>query len=290
LKPLVSVIVPVYGGLELLRACLRQLVAQSWPAERREILVVDNHPTPCVARALGATPGARVIEEAAPGSYAARNAGIREARGELLAFTDADCLPAPDWIEQAVAALEARPDTGFVGGAVELFARDPQHPTGAELYDLVRGFDQERYLARKRFLPTANLVVRRRVMEEVGLFDACLRSGGDADWGERASAAGMHGAVVPGAVVRHPARHTLAEVCRKAARVAGGNLQRGRHALWADLARCVLPELHQALRYAARPKLRGPRQRLAVAGVRVLTGYVKSWERMRIRLGGRPRR
>ncbi len=290
LTPLVSVIVPVFGGPLPLRDCLERLQGQSWPAERFEILVVDNNPTPRLARELPAFPGLEVLEERAPGSYAARNAGIRASKGDFLAFTDADCLPTREWIAGAVTALEARPDCGFVGGELELFASDAERPTAAELYDIVRGFDLHRYLRKKRFLPTANLVVRRHVMERVGLFDASLRSGGDADWGERAHAAGVRGAIVPGALVRHPARATLAEICGKAARVAGGALQRGQYAFWPDLVGCVLPDLPKAMRCARSERLRGPGQRAKVAAVRVLTGYVKRWERMRIRLGGAPRR
>ena len=86
--PLISVVVPVFNDEARLAGCLDALAMQTWPASHREVIVVDNGSVPPVALRAGA---ARVIVERRPGSYAARNAGVAAAAGEILAFTDADC-------------------------------------------------------------------------------------------------------------------------------------------------------------------------------------------------------
>src|SRR4051794_296822 len=91
-KPFVSIIIPVYNDGERLRTCLTALSKQTYPAERFEVLVIDNgskvSPGPIVAD----FPFAKLSIETRPGSYCARNNGLALAKGEMFAFTDADCV------------------------------------------------------------------------------------------------------------------------------------------------------------------------------------------------------
>ena len=92
--PTVSVVVPFLTHGERLELCLRALEAQTYPRERYNVLVVDNGgilPRDFAAR----WPSVSVLREDKPGSYAARNRGIGVSRGEIVCFTDADCVPAP---------------------------------------------------------------------------------------------------------------------------------------------------------------------------------------------------
>lgn len=74
--------------------------------DQYEILMVDNNSTDDSKELLRAMKGIRVFSESKPGSYCARNRGIREARGELIAFTDSDCFPDRGWLKAACRALE----------------------------------------------------------------------------------------------------------------------------------------------------------------------------------------
>src|SRR4051812_27832091 len=96
--PFVSVIVPVFNQSEPLRACLRALNGQTSPRARFEVIVVDNGSTDPVSVPTGSHSTVRVEGESKPGSYAARNRGVAIARGSVIAFTDADCVPAADWV------------------------------------------------------------------------------------------------------------------------------------------------------------------------------------------------
>lgn len=223
-EPLISVIIPVFDDREGLRACLQALARQTLPAERFEVLVVDNGSRTSPADLVESHPFARLVEEPTPGSYAARNRGLVAARGRLLAFTDADCEPAPSWLEAGACLLESHAGPVVVAGRVEVVPHDPARPTLAEEYELAFAFTQQDNAARKHFSVTANLLTTREVFDRVGPFDAGLKSGGDKEWGQRAFRSGVPVVYCHAAVVRHAARRSLGELCRKRARQVGGLL------------------------------------------------------------------
>lgn len=296
-RPFVSVIVPAFNDPAGLRRCLVALAGQSHPAGRYEIIVVDNGSREDLRPAIDGIPGARLLREDAPGSYAARNRGIADARGDALAFTDADCIPAPDWIERGVDVLRRAPDCGLVAGRVELQFRDPGHPTASELYDfLVMNFHQDRNVAERRFGATANLFVHKRVFEAVGLFDGRLLSGGDLEWGRRVFERGYQQIYAGDACVAHPARHSLDDTFRQARRLAGGTYllksQAGvtpaRRAL--DLVRALTPAVPFYWRVLNDPRLKLLRQRASVVLVAIGVKVVVAWELIRLMAGGEPRR
>src|SRR5690606_18155071 len=122
--PLVSVIIPTYRDWESLAQCLDALKNQTYPASSIEILVVNNDTGQLVPSGCASSPNVRILQESKAGSYAARNRGLVEAKGELIGFTDSDCIPEPDWIANAVAEA-SRQDGGLfrITGPVNLFRR-----------------------------------------------------------------------------------------------------------------------------------------------------------------------
>lgn len=222
--PTVTVIIPVYNDVERLRACLAALVAQDYPGDRIDVVVADNASTQDVSTALPPGDGRfQVVHEARRGSYAARNAALPLATGEIYAFTDSDCLPRPDWLSQAVAELTAADGPDAIGGDINLvFRRGDRPTTGPELYESVDGFDQRRFVEEFHFAATANLVVPADVFRSVGPFNADFQSGGDDEWGHRLTGSGHRLAYSAKAVVDHPSRPTWGELRRKTVRVAHG--------------------------------------------------------------------
>ncbi|MEA3165805.1 MAG: hypothetical protein QOJ26_671, partial [Thermoplasmata archaeon] len=97
-RPPVSVIIPVYNDLQNLRRCLQHLRRQTWPADRREVLVVDNGSAEDLSPLKAEFPEVRWFAEPAPGSYAARNLAIPQASHDILAFIDSDCFAVPGWM------------------------------------------------------------------------------------------------------------------------------------------------------------------------------------------------
>ena len=227
--PFVSVIVPVYNDERGLGIALRALLAQRYAPDRYEIIIVDNGSADgTLAAARGAEqahPGrVRVLtEHAQRGSYAARNCGIAAARGTVLAFTDADCAPAPDWIGQGVAAL-AESGAALAAGRIDMTFRGA-HPNVWEHLDAVGKLNQQRYVEAYGFGATANLFVQRAAVERHGAFRADLISGGDYEFGRRLTGAGEKAVYAAHAVVRHPARAAAGEVFKKERRIQQGRFQ-----------------------------------------------------------------
>lgn len=209
--PHVSVIVPHYNDLEALDRCLAALQAQTYPADRFEIIVADNASpagADAVERVIRAR--ARLVTVHERGAGPARNGGVAIATGEILAFTDADCIPAPSWIENGVAALAG---SDFVGGGMRVLVGDERRVTGAEAFELVFAFDNQAYVERKAFTVTANLFCPAALFRQVGGFRVGVSE--DLEWSHRARDAGFRIGYAPEALVGHPARRDWRELTAK---------------------------------------------------------------------------
>ncbi|MHB1261316.1 MAG: glycosyltransferase family 2 protein [Thermoplasmatota archaeon] len=297
--PRVSVIIPVHNDRERLARCLDALGAQRG-APDFEVLVIDNGSTDDPASILaGQGPRMRLLSEATPGSYVARNAGLLQAQGDLLAFTDSDCIPAPDWLARLTQALDRDPGLDLVAGRIDLFPADPAHLTVAETYEAVHGFEQEMYVRERHYGATANLMARRRVFDSVGPFDARLKSGGDKEWCQRAHAAGKRIGYEDTAVVAHPMRHRLSELGKKVRRTWGGELDRGAYRVLIGLrAHLFWPYIFKST--VTRPircipkRVRQARANHVSAWRFVAACWYRDWvkwtETVRVRWGGASRR
>jgi len=221
LRPqLTSVIIPVFNDAEGITRTLEGIKRQSWPMSGIEVIVVDNgSEQPVILSAQYPFP-VRVIRCETPGSYAARNAGAAVAKGEVLAFTDADCIPCESWLERGIASLIMGEGKWAVGGEV-LFS-SIESPSSVALYQMTTGFGQESNVRDKGFSATANLFSTRAQFDKVGPFDERLLSGGDREWAWRASTVGISINYQPDAVVYTEPRRTLGGAIRQARRVVAG--------------------------------------------------------------------
>ena len=102
--PFVSVIVPVYKGMTTLPACLDALEQQIYAVDRYEVLLIDNGENPAIEACIANYPHVNLLIESQPSSYIARNTGLAHAHGEGIAFTDADCIPDPNWLQAGMEA------------------------------------------------------------------------------------------------------------------------------------------------------------------------------------------
>lgn len=229
----ISVVIPTYNSNTTLALCLDALAEQDYPASDFEVIVVDNASDPPVRIMRQFDFPLQVVVETRPGSYAARNRGIALARGDLIAFTDADCQPDSGWLYAAAEYMRDHPATDIVGGRIDLTFETPEAPTLVELYDVVtEAFPQRKYIENSHFAVTANLVVRQTVFEEVGPFDASLRSGGDGQWTRQAYDKGCVLEYCDAAVVRHPARSSISEIARQRRRITGGHTALNRNSIF----------------------------------------------------------
>ncbi|MCW5881060.1 MAG: glycosyltransferase family 2 protein [Anaerolineae bacterium] len=172
--PLVSVIVPVYNGAAFLSEALASIHAQAYPA--LETLVIDDGSTDDSAGIAMQTEGIRLLSQANQGPAAARNLGLASARGDLIAFLDADDLWPAGKLAGQVARLLADPSLEVALGRVQAFGvPGVPLPATEPVIDVHLGSG----------------VFRRAVFERVGGFDAGLRFSEDHDWFLRAREQGV---------------------------------------------------------------------------------------------------
>ena len=199
--PFVSIIIPHYNDLEALKRCLAGLRQQTWPGDQMEIIVADNNSSCGLDAISAAAVGARVVHAAIQGAGPARNAGVAASRGNVLAFIDSDCEPAADWVAEGVRALA---DFDFAGGHVQTVPADVAAITPVEAWEMVFGFDFERYIRRDGYTGSGNMWVWRDVFAAVGGFRTGVSE--DMEWSFRARQAGYRLGYRPTARVSHFAR------------------------------------------------------------------------------------
>lgn len=293
----VSVIIPVYEDAKRLERCLQALENQTYAKRLYEVIVVDNGSKESIEPVVAGFRQARASYEGRSGSYAARNKGLALARGEIIAFTDADCIPAADWIEKGVATIVRMSHCGLVAGRVNLFPQDPNNPTAIELYERRTALLQKEYVEVGGFGATANIFTSKVVFERMGLFDEDLKSGGDIEWSRRVSSHGYHLAYADDVCVTHPARRSFEQLYRKVTRVIGGlydlqhkNMKDTHPHIGKGFIIDSLPPIRASLRVLCEPGSTSLYDRTKIIVVMFFVQYVQVWETVRLTLGGRSKR
>ncbi len=207
----ISVVIPHLNQPAMLARCLASLAEGRRQAD--EIIVVDNGSASQPTEVCAPYANLRLLHEATPGPGPARNLGVENSVGDVLAFIDADCMADPEWL--AVAANEiAHPDAMILGGDVRIAYVDPGRLTMLEAYESIYAYRMDRYIARDGFTGTGNLVVRRDILIRVGPF-AGIGIAEDIDWGHRATRLGLRIKFVADMKVFHPARTRYSELKSK---------------------------------------------------------------------------
>ncbi|HET9986307.1 MAG TPA: glycosyltransferase [Longimicrobiales bacterium] len=206
----ISVVLCTRDRCQSLRRTLASFTRQVVPAGLVwELVLVDNGSTDATADVIAEFGGRlpiRCVLEPQPGASRARNAGIRASRGDIVAFTDDDCLPDPDWLERLWLEFRAEPELAGLGGRVEL--ADP-----ADRPVSIRTSARRDRLAGPDLLfggiPGCNTAFVRCVFVSVGLYDPGFGPGSPlpaaehSDLAYRVFRAGFRVDYVPELVVRH---------------------------------------------------------------------------------------
>jgi len=217
--PHVSVIVPVYNAQQEISKLIEGLLGQSYPRELLEVIIVDNNSNDKTKDIIKAFSVKLLEENEIQSSYAARNKAIKIANGEILAFTDSDCIVTREWVHEGVKVLLSD-KADMVGGKIEfIFSKKKTTP---ELYDSIRNMRNDLYIKTKKRSVTANLFVRSELFEKLGLFPE-VKSGGDFIWTASATANGSKLSYAHKAIVKHPGR-TLRQLLKKNFRVGYGTV------------------------------------------------------------------
>ena len=180
--PSLSVIVPVLNMGKTIRATLDSLMKLDYPADNLEIIVVDGKSKDDTRRIVQEYP-VQLVDQEGKGLNAARNTGIKHSSGEILAYTDGDCVVPRDWAKKIVENFED-PFIGFVGGTMEGY--DPtsilSNYMDESLFQSTPGFRiriETTDLKLMQFPAGANMAFRRRALARVRFFDENITYGFD---------------------------------------------------------------------------------------------------------------
>ncbi len=202
MTPLVSTVIPTYNRRDDVSIAVRTALAQTH--ERQDIIVVDDGSTDGTREMLEGAHGSRVqvLRAERLGVSGARNRGMAAAQGEYIALLDSDDEWLPGKLEAQVRFLEARPDYGMVLTDVAQMNRE------RHTFDVLRRRDAIpedgnvlTYVLRQPALVPSSVLFRRRVLDEIGMFDTSLPTAEDLDFHLRVAVRWKIG-VIPEALTR----------------------------------------------------------------------------------------
>lgn len=213
--PRVSVVVPVRNGAPQIARCLEGIFNQT--LQPYEVIVVDGHSTDSTVEIAGTFPVTVVYEDYGTVG-GARQVGVEHARGDYVAFTDADCIPRKDWLENLVCEF----DDGIVGvgGGIKNVGNGLWEESIALALDTFLGSAnsvQDRVLKEKqvvRSISGCNSIYRRKDIIAVGGFDVSLSINEDTELNSRLQQLGTL-VYTPNAIVHHHQERGLEEFVRR---------------------------------------------------------------------------
>lgn len=182
--PFISIIIPARDRPEDLIDCLKALKNVRYPQDRLEIIVVDDGSREKIEDSISSADIKIVRNEKSKGAAACRNIGAQIAKGDILAFLDADCIPAEGWLEELVPFFQSA-GVGAAGGYIDGY----YDKTPLERYEkvfsslnmgkrlIIEGKGESGF-----YVPTANLLVSREAFKSTGSFKEGMEVGEDVDF------------------------------------------------------------------------------------------------------------
>lgn len=223
-----SIIIPTHNDPSGILVTLKSLIKQETKINY-EIVVVDNNSKEENFLLLKkfANNNKDLIkvlrERKIQSSYAARNLGISNSSGEIICFIDSNMWVDPYYINKIVnfyRNTNKNHDKPFyLGCNVEIVSSKNNI---FEKYDKLTGFNINNYIKRANFAPTNCLIINKKTIEMVGLFDDRLQSSGDWEFGQRTFAKGIFQYFSSDITIYHPARNSLSSLLNKKIRIGKG--------------------------------------------------------------------
>lgn len=180
-KPYISIIIPVLNGQHHVENCMQSIRGLNYPKDSFEVILIDNGSNDKTVELIKKSQhdlDIKIYYNKIKSSYASRNIGIKNAKGEIIAFTDIDCIVDNNWLTNIVKYFSDKNIGGIAGEIL------PQKGNSlVERYSIMVGMLSQKITISSEFLPyaqTANAAYRKELFQTIGLFDE-LFSGGDAD-------------------------------------------------------------------------------------------------------------
>ena len=251
-----SVIIPTYHDWERLQKCLKALHGQSFPKGDYEVIVVNNSESAEIPEHIELPNEIQVLHESRPGSYVARNKGVSVAKGDLLAFTDSDCIPDEHWLANAAIYFKQF-NCDLLGGRVDIF-KGPESGKYGYIYERNTAFPQHKHVPNGRGV-TANLFVKKDVFTSVGGFNDEIKSGGDWEFTIKCTENGYSMIYGDDVLVLHPARNVSTILKKQLRLTCGGVLnvkEKYGHGYLRMLGSHIIHGLRKRREYIQKPDIR----------------------------------
>jgi mycofactocin system glycosyltransferase len=213
--PSISIIIPVKNRHQDIQECLMSLGSLDYPKDKVEIIVVNDGSTDSTAKVIQSFDIKAIHLPQSVGASACRNLAAREANGNLLGFTDSDCVPHPHWLRELTPYFDDE-RVGIVGGYVSNFYTrsllDQYEAVKSSLNMGLFSFRVENGKSSTAYVPSCNLIIRKRAFSETGGFQADLHVGEDVDLCWRTIKLGYHLLYVPRGEVKHKHRNDVRQM------------------------------------------------------------------------------
>ena len=208
-EPFVSIVIAAYNRSHDLRCCLESLNALDYPASKFEVIVVDDASTDKTASVAKEFNTKVIVQAYNQGQSAARNRGVKEACGEIVAFIDSDCIADSQWLRELVPYFQERRYV-LVGGFVDSYYQD----STLDRYESVKSalnMGREKVVGSGDnavfYVPTCNVLIFKDLYLEIGGLDESMRVGEDVDLCWRLMKSGHRLIYVPTGRVKHKHRN-----------------------------------------------------------------------------------
>lgn len=228
----ISVVVPLFNAEAYIQECVLGLINQDYPPERYEIIMVDNNSIDRTVETVRRYPRIKLLHEPKQGAYCARNAGIVAAAGALIAFTDPDCRPYPDWLSSFYVAARF--------AAAGIFLGEREFGSGSDALAMLADYDSAKAeyvfssgVKEIYYGYTNNMAIRKSLFQRLGAFAEVERGADTIFVRKAADACGCR--IVrysPDARIRHLEIRTVRDYYRKKW-IYGGSNERNKDLGWA---------------------------------------------------------
>lgn len=224
--PTVSIVVPVKNCADKIKSLLDSLMKVEYDKNKFEVVIVDGNSTDNTREIVVQYP-VRLMAEERRGLNAARNTGLRHSKGEIIAFTDGDCVVPKNWLNKIIENFQDK-DVGCVGGSASRYYDDFLSQYSDEsIMPVLRRFEKKKILSEVKpplqYPAGCNMAVRREVLDQVGVFDENIEYGFDEDeLVERICHAGYKMVLDPEISIAHKHRSSILELLRQNFRYGRG--------------------------------------------------------------------
>ena len=218
-QPLISIIIPTYDRPAQLKTCLESIACLDYPADRFEVIVVDDGSHTPLEEVVSPFRGKielTLLSQPNSGPALARNSGAMRAKGKLLVFTDDDCKPAMSWLKEVASCYAKTQDHAIGGRTLNALPGNPYSATSHAIMEYVYAYynvDPNH----ARFFASNNLAMPADLFNAIGGFDASwpLAASEDRELCDRWLHQGYRMIYAPDAIVYHAHSLTFRTFCRQ---------------------------------------------------------------------------